>query len=49
VNGRRDKGSTHEQAAGFAETVVQEHRLPLSRPDPYNVAMVWLLPRIGKA
>ena len=44
-----DKRSTHEQATAFAKSVVQKHKLPVSRRDPYSVVMAWLLPRIGKA
>ena len=43
-----DKRSSHEQAAAFAKSVVQQHKLPVSRRDPYSVVMAWLLPRIGK-
>jgi hypothetical protein len=43
-----DKRSTPKQAAAFAKAVVQRHRLPASRRDPYAVVMGWLLPRIGK-
>jgi len=45
----RDKRSTREQAAAFAKTVVQRHRLPAGRRNPYTVVMGWLLPRIGKS
>jgi hypothetical protein len=44
-----DKRSTHEQAAAFAQSIVQQHRLPASRRNPYSVVMAWLLPRTGKA
>jgi hypothetical protein len=45
----RDKRSTYKQAAAFAKEVVERHRLPATRRDPYVVVMGWLLPRIGKS
>jgi hypothetical protein len=44
----REKRQTEEQAAAFAKKVVEQHSLPRSERDPYEIIMGWLLPRTGR-
>jgi rRNA-processing protein FCF1 len=45
----REKRQTMEQAAAFARSAAERHRLPRSRRAPFHVIMGWLGPRTGRA
>jgi hypothetical protein len=44
----KDKRQTAEQAAAYATKAVEENKLRLSRRDPCERMMSWLLPRVGR-
>ena len=44
----KDKRQTAEQAAAFAELVVEQNELQSSRRDPDQRVIGWLLPRVGR-
>jgi hypothetical protein len=44
----REKRQSRQQAADFAMTAAQSHKLPRSRWAPDAIVMAWLLPRTGK-
>jgi hypothetical protein len=44
----RDKRQSQEQAAAFAEKVVQANTIGSHRDDPREIVMAWLSPRVGR-